>query len=342
MALGLRKEEGLGLGIAVAAHLAIVAVLLLRPQSAPVVTPPERIEVTISDEVALTSTSPQPDSQPAADEAPSLGEPQQQAEPEAGEPQPAEPEWAPPEPAPPPPPVRKPEPRPEPKPVPRPVPKPKPRPTPRPAAKPAPAKPAPPKPAPPKPATKAPAPRPAARPAQRPPAKAAPAKAPAARTPARNGASASPPSKAPARTNAPAGGSRIGSDFLEGVSGAKPSARPAASAGTPAATIGPAVRASLGSAISRQLKPHWQVPQGAGAELLVTKVRFRLNRDGSLAGEPQVVSTTGQNETNAPQVKRHQELAVRAVRLAAPFKLPDEYYDGWKVVTTNFDRRLAQ
>ena len=48
MALGLRKEEGLGLGIAIAAHAALVAVLLLRPHSAPVVQPPERIEVTIT------------------------------------------------------------------------------------------------------------------------------------------------------------------------------------------------------------------------------------------------------------------------------------------------------
>lgn len=74
----------------------------------------------------------------------------------------------------------------------------------------------------------------------------------------------------------------------------------------------------------------------------MTRVRFRLNRDGSLAGEPQVLATTGQTEANQPQVSRHQEQAVRAVKLAAPFDLPEPLYDGWKVVTTNFDRKLSQ
>ena len=31
-----------------------------------------------------------------------------------------------------------------------------------------------------------------------------------------------------------------------------------------------------------------------------------------------------------------------AVKLAAPFSLPEDLYAGWKVVTTNFDRRLSQ
>ncbi|AXB77547.1 hypothetical protein TQ38_014395 [Novosphingobium sp. P6W] len=71
-------------------------------------------------------------------------------------------------------------------------------------------------------------------------------------------------------------------------------------------------------------------------------MRFRLARDGSLSGEPEVVSTTGQNAANQAQVTRHQEQAIRAVKLAAPFNLPDDLYEGWKVVTTNFDRRLSQ
>ena len=139
----------------------------------------------------------------------------------------------------------------------------------------------------------------------------------------------------PRETSRPAGGSRLGDDFLRGVSDGERS-----DAGTPAATFGASEAASLRQAIARQLKPHWAAPQGPDVEKLVTVVRFRLNRDGSLAGTPSVVSQTGVTPTNETQKGRHAEQAVRAVRLAAPFDLPEEFYDQWKTITTNFDRRL--
>lgn len=337
---GLRKDEGIGLGVAIALHAAVLAALLFSPRKNDVVKPPQRIEVTISDEVAMTSTSPDPNSQAAPDKSPELGEPAPEAAPV--------PEAAP-APAPEPAPVAKPEPRPEPKPEP-PKPQPKPQPVPRPVPK-----------APPRPVEK-PAPRPTAKPAPKPAAKPAekpapPKKAPASpprqsspidrivSRPASKPATASPPRNAPAgnagKTATPpkkAGSSAFDDAFKAGTPGAK---APAAT-GTPAAAIGAQARSALNAAIGRQLKPHWQAPQGAEAELLVTKVRFRLNRDGSLAGEPQAISTTGQTAANQAQVARHQEQAIRAVKLAAPFDLPDDLYEGWKVVTTNFDRRLSQ
>jgi hypothetical protein len=42
-------------------------------------------------------------------------------------------------------------------------------------------------------------------------------------------------------------------------------------------------------------------------------------------------------------VKLHQELAVKAIRLAAPFKLPADLYDnGWQSLRIAFDKRLSQ
>ena len=90
----------------------------------------------------------------------------------------------------------------------------------------------------------------------------------------------------------------------------------------------------------RQLKPHWSAPQGVDAEKLVTQVRFSLGRNGALVGEPQVVSQSGQTPANAAQVRLHAERAIRAVQLAAPFNLPEEFYDKWKRATWRFDRRL--
>ena len=96
-------------------------------------------------------------------------------------------------------------------------------------------------------------------------------------------------------------------------------------------------------AISRQIKPHWTSPSGVDADQLVTILAFRLNPDGSLNGRPRVVSQSGVNASNAPQKDLHAERAVRAVQLAAPFNLPDQYYNAWKSINgARFDRNLSR
>jgi hypothetical protein len=55
------------------------------------------------------------------------------------------------------------------------------------------------------------------------------------------------------------------------------------------------------------------------------------------------VSQTGITPANEAQAKRHVELAIRAVQLAAPFDLPTEYYSNWKRISAfRFDKRLSQ
>ncbi|MDR2858176.1 MAG: hypothetical protein LBV50_10075 [Novosphingobium sp.] len=282
----LRHEERIGLVLAIAAHAGLVALLLLKPHAPPVVVPPARIEVTLSDEVGLQSTSPEPSAQAAPDVAPVFGQP---APPE---PVPA-PKVEPPQPEPPQPQLPRPVVKPESRPVPRPTMRPEPRPSPAPAA------------------------RPQARPG------------------------AAPGTTAPARQTTQPGGTRIGADFLKGVPGAQ-SQGPASN--PPAQAAGPQVQSSLLGAISRALKPHWQgkVPEGADSEKLVTILRWNLNRDGTLAGQPVVLRQEGITDANRPQAARHAEQAIRAVQLAAPFDLPAEYYDTWKRVTIRFDKRLSQ
>lgn len=247
----LKSEERVGLGIAVAAHVALFGALMLQPSKREAVPTPERMTVSLADEVSLESTAPDPSAEPAAAVAPVLA----------------------PEPAP----VAEPAPRA----IERPVTPPPPRTNPR---------------TPPKPQPKAAAPKPK-----------------------------------------PAGGSRIGSDFLPGESaGDRTNDR-----GTPAATFGAAEQASLQQAINRQLKPHWSAPSGPDAEQLVTILAFNLNQDGTLAGNPRVVRQEGINPTNQSQASRHAEQAIRAVRLAAPFELPPQFYDKWKRISAwRFDRRL--
>jgi outer membrane biosynthesis protein TonB len=203
-----------------------------------------------------------------------------------------------------------------------------PEPTPAPVAKVPPA-PAPPKPAP-KVATPAPTPKPApkvATPAAKPAPKATPAAPPRPKL-ALN---------LPRPETATPRGSRLGSDFLKGVSD-----RPNAStAQTPRAAAGPAVEASLAREVLRQLKPHWKAPTGADAEKLRTTLSISLTRDGAVASV-RVIETTGVTDSNRGQVRLHQEAAVKAVRLAAPFVLPTELYDAWKVLEpVGFDKRLG-
>lgn len=170
----------------------------------------------------------------------------------------------------------------------------------------------------PQPRTAAPTPRPAPKVQPRPaPPKAAPA----------------PPAKAPPRRNS--GG------LSSVVAGLSDRPTPSRAADAPAAAAGPAVQASLGAEIRRQLKPHWKAPTGADSEQLRTEVIISLAQDGRVT-DIRIAGTTGQTASNRPQVPLHREHAERAVRLAAPFRLPAQYYEAWKQLRVTFDKRLSQ
>lgn len=136
-------------------------------------------------------------------------------------------------------------------------------------------------------------------------------------------------------------GSRLGPDFLKGIQ--VENAPPAkATAAMPAAIIGPAQKAALDAEIRRQIKPHWKSPTGADVEQLRTSVAVTLNKDGSLKDEPAIRGTTGQTPSNQGQVRLHQEQAIRAIKLAAPFRLPPDLYNGgWESLIISFDKRLS-
>lgn len=190
----------------------------------------------------------------------------------------------------------------------------------------------------PQPAVRAPAPAP--RPA--PKAAAPPKPSPAPARPAPRAAQAK-PSPAPAK---PAGAAKAAatrptgrlSGLLTGVSDRNTESR---STAPPAAAAGPAVQASLGAEVRRQLKPHWKAPTGADSEQLRTEVVISLAQDGRVT-DIRIVGTTGQTASNRPQVPLHREQAERAVRVAAPFRLPAQYYEAWKSLRVTFDKRLSQ
>ncbi|MGB3710897.1 MAG: energy transducer TonB [Erythrobacter sp.] len=141
----------------------------------------------------------------------------------------------------------------------------------------------------------------------------------------------------PPRQASNAGGSRIGENFLEGSGSSSRTEETRA----PAATFGSSERAALSSAITRQLRPHWNAPDGADADRLVSIVSWRLNQDGTLSGRPSCRNEAGSiTDSNRPQASLHCERAIRAVQLAAPFNLPEQFYSRWKQLEWQFDRRL--
>jgi outer membrane biosynthesis protein TonB len=85
--------------------------------------------------------------------------------------------------------------------------------------------------------------------------------------------------------------------------------------------------------IRDQLVGCWNPPVGASnADELIVRVRFQLNQDGSLTGNPVVMNSGG-----GPQFRAAADSALRAVRKCSPMQLPAESYDYWQDVEINFN-----
>lgn len=134
--------------------------------------------------------------------------------------------------------------------------------------------------------------------------------------------------------------SLLDDNFLKGLdSPAKTNSTSTAASGN--APLSAEAARALSAELRRQLKPYWRAPTGVDADKLVTVLRWRLNPDGTLSSNPALVEQTGKTASNQPQQQLHVEAAIRAVRAAAPFKLPPEYYDNWKYIESfSFDKRL--
>ncbi|MBB4838362.1 MULTISPECIES: TonB C-terminal domain-containing protein [Sphingomonas] len=173
----------------------------------------------------------------------------------------------------------------------------------------------------------APNPQPIAKPQPAPPK---PAPAPDAVKPAPKTPPKAAPAQAPSRpSNRPVAPTGRLDGLLNGIND-----KPAKSTSVtpPAATVGPEQKAALSAAIIRQIRPHWAPPSGADSDKLRTTVTVRLNEDGSLAGEPRVTAQTGITDSNRAQADLARDRAIRAVKLAAPFKLPPQFYSAWRVI----------
>lgn len=207
---------------------------------------------------------------------------------------------------------------------------------------PAEATPAPPEPEP-RPAPPQPKPKPAPAPKPQPKPKPAAAKPTPEQTPRRRPdkpvAAPTPPAKPIAEKPR---GSRLGPDFLKGITPEKSAGK----ATTPrAATLDARAVAGLAAAIAAQVKPCYVVPSGGtDATSIVTVLNLRLNKDGTVAGQPTVKDHGGVTPANQSYVRQMDDAARRAVLRCSPLRLPPELYelpngDGWNNIDFVFNPR---
>jgi hypothetical protein len=89
-----------------------------------------------------------------------------------------------------------------------------------------------------------------------------------------------------------------------------------------------------------QVRRCYRSPRG-GPRSIGTRLRVRLNQDGSLAGLPVLLSQSGVTPTNRMFAARMAEAASLAVIRCAPLRLPAQYYvQGWQEFELIFSPRV--
>ncbi|MBF9198094.1 cell envelope integrity protein TolA [Microvirga sp. BT290] len=103
--------------------------------------------------------------------------------------------------------------------------------------------------------------------------------------------------------------------------------------------MSPNAKAALINFFQEKIMPCYSPPLSASAGTVIPpRISIPLNKDGSLAGSPQIISAGA-----APSDRATAEAIVRAVRRCAPFQVPAQfmpYYtgnEGWKELDVTFD-----
>ena len=171
-----------------------------------------------------------------------------------------------------------------------------------------------PKPAPPKPA---PSPKAAEKPAP-----------PAPKVPPAKPAPPAPPAKAKPKATS------LGTDFLKGIPVEKSTGKAAAPR---VAAISPIAMNGLVALIASQVKPCYTIPAGGtDTASIVSRIRLRLKKDGSIAVAPEILGNMGVNGANEAYVRQMNEAATRALQRCAPYKLPADQFEYWQDIAFTF------
>jgi len=95
----------------------------------------------------------------------------------------------------------------------------------------------------------------------------------------------------------------------------------------------------IAAAIKRQVQPCYELGSLAGtpAMSIVTVMRLRFARDGTVQGTPTVVEQTGVDGSNRAYQRQISEVGRRAVMRCSPLRLPTDLYEGgWEDIEFTF------
>lgn len=142
------------------------------------------------------------------------------------------------------------------------------------------------------------------------------------------------PGRAPANR-----GAALGPDLLKGI-GNDPAST---SQRVQGAVMSAQALAGIVEAIKRQVLPcaRRNRSPGPGANDIRVRINLRINQDGTLAGAPRALSTSGVTAENARYEDRVKELAINAFIACSPLRgLPPELYrtasGGWNNINLNY------
>ncbi len=94
------------------------------------------------------------------------------------------------------------------------------------------------------------------------------------------------------------------------------------------------VRATVKSAI----KPYWIVDPGSPASNVKLTLRLEFNKNGKVKEESiKLISSEGGNDKAVRRALRAAKTAVKRASLKGAFALPEETFDGWKILELEFD-----
>jgi hypothetical protein len=140
----------------------------------------------------------------------------------------------------------------------------------------------------------------------------------------------------PAVSKAKPKATTLSNDFLKGI----PVDKSAGKGEAPrVAAISPIAMNGLIALIASQVKPCYTIPVGgADTSSIVSRVRLRLKKDGSIGVAPEVVGNLGVNSANQSYLRQMNEAAMRALKRCAPYKLPADLYEGgWEDLIFRFN-----
>ena len=108
-----------------------------------------------------------------------------------------------------------------------------------------------------------------------------------------------------------------------------------AASAAPAVQAGPPMTGTERDSFRIAVNSCWNVDPGSVAARVIVEVGFTLNRDGTLDGEPRLLSSDGDQSATSTAFEAARRAILRCQR--GGYQLPAEKYDQWREVVITFD-----